>query len=41
MSNKTIDMFNPKFAVELSCKTQWQFCIFNKGEKTVVPLPSF
>jgi cytoskeletal protein RodZ len=33
--------FNPNFAIELSSKTYWQFGIFNKCEKTIIPLPSF
>ena len=39
--HNALKVFNPNFSVELSCKTQWQFCIFNKREKAVIPLPSF
>jgi hypothetical protein len=29
-SSNNLGHFNPNFAVDLSCKTKWQFCIFNK-----------
>jgi hypothetical protein len=35
------NFLNPNFAIDLSSKTYWQFGIFNKCEKTIIPLPSF